>query len=178
MAKTKTEIQKKGKGLSEKHEAFVREYLLQNNATKAYMTVYPNSSYDAARTSSSELLAKANIKVYIDELTGNLEKQLGLSKAKVVDEFMKIAFATFANLNKDWLTQKEFDDLSDREKACISEIKTETIVGDNWSKEVLKIKLHDKQRALENIAKLLGYNDQVDPGRDINIQINVINPNT
>ena len=81
-------------------------------------------------------------------------------------------------LDGDWLTQKQFDELDDRQKACIAEVKSETIyIDEDVKKEVLKIKLHDKQRALENIAKLLGYNDQNEIGGGLNIQINIVNPN-
>lgn len=47
--------------LSKKHCLFVEEYLKQFNATKAYLTVYPKSSYDSARANSARLLANDNI---------------------------------------------------------------------------------------------------------------------
>jgi len=167
---------KVGERLTEKQDVFVREYLIDYNGTKAYMRAYPDSSYDSASVSSHHLLRNPKIEARIAELKADLEKLAGISRFKVLDEFMKLAFATFANLNKDWLTQKEFDQLTENEKACIAEIKSETIVGDGWSKDVLKIKLHDKQRALENINKMMGYNDQSEINRPVTVSINIVEP--
>jgi len=47
--------------MNEKHIAFIEKYLQCFNATRAYLEVYPNSTYDSARKSSSELLAKPDI---------------------------------------------------------------------------------------------------------------------
>ncbi|MCK4814439.1 terminase small subunit, partial [bacterium] len=127
---------------------------------KAYQKVYPDSEYDSAKVNASKLLTNTNIKDKIEELTRDIEKNLGISKAKIVKEFMSIGFSRFNTINRDWLTQREFNELTDEEMACIAEVKKEVItIDDNVSKEVLKIKLHDKQRALENLSKLLGYNE-------------------
>jgi len=177
--KTSTELEdpKEGK-LSERHEAFIQEYLLHYNGVKAYMKYYPDSDYDSARANSSRLISNDNIQQRINELRADLEKAAGISKLKVIKEFMSIGFSSFGSFQKDWLTKKEFEDLSAEELACISEIRTETIqVDKNVTKEVVKFKLHDKQRALENLSKLLGYNEQTEGDSTTNIQINIINPN-
>lgn len=187
MTKKKADIKKKevqeledpekGK-LKESHEAFIQEYLLHYNATKAYLKYYPQSSYDSARNSAARLLANDCIKARINELREDLEKAAGISKLKVLKEFMSIGFSSFKHFQKDWLTKKEFEELSDEELACISEIRTETVeIDKHVSKEVVKFKLYDKQRALENISKLLGYNEKEESSSDLNIQINIIDPN-
>jgi len=142
------------------------------------MKYYPDSDYDSARANSSRLISNDNIQQRINELRADLEKAAGISKLKVIKEFMSIGFSSFGSFQKDWLTKKEFEDLSAEELACISEIRTETIqVDKNVTKEVVKFKLHDKQRALENLSKLLGYNEQTEGDSTTNIQINIINPN-
>jgi len=187
MTKKKTDIAKKtskeledpkeGK-LLERHEAFIQEYLLHYNGTKAYLKFYPDANYDTARANASRLLAHANVKARVEELRSDLEKAAGISKLKVIKEFMSIGFSSFKHFQKDWMTKKEFEELSDQELACISEIRTETItVDEHVSKEVVKFKLHDKQRALENLSKLLGYNEQSESDAPTNIQINIVNPN-
>jgi len=40
-----------------------------------------------------------------------------------------------------------------------------------------KLKLHSKKAALENLAKILGYNDPTTGLEDMVIKINIINPN-
>ena len=53
------------KPLSKKHRRFLDEYLICFNATQAYLAVYPGSSYEASRVSASNLLAKPNIKAWL-----------------------------------------------------------------------------------------------------------------
>ena len=48
-------------------QIFADEYLIDCNGTRAYQVAYPDAGYDTARTESSRLLAKPNIKQYIDQ---------------------------------------------------------------------------------------------------------------
>ena len=48
-------------------QIFADEYLINCNGTRAYQVAYPDAGYDTARTESSRLLAKPNIKQYIDQ---------------------------------------------------------------------------------------------------------------
>ena len=48
-------------------QIFADEYLIDCNGTRAYQVAYPDVGYDTARTESSRLLAKPNIKQYIDD---------------------------------------------------------------------------------------------------------------
>ena len=48
-------------------QIFADEYLIDCNGTRAYQVAYPDAGYDTARTESSRLLAKPNIKQYIDD---------------------------------------------------------------------------------------------------------------
>jgi len=58
------------------------------------------------------------------------------------------------------------EELTDDEKACIAEIQTQTrmelggISGEEPIQvDYVKIKLYDKQKSLDSIAKMLGYNE-------------------
>lgn len=157
MAKKNDKPEKILKELNEKQRAFCREYVVDWNGARAYQKVY-GCEYDTARTNSSRLLANANIKEYILTIQKNLEHLAGISRLRVLLEFMKIAFSNVSDFQETWVDKKEFDKLTEDEKACICEIKNEKIVGDGWDKEVVKVKLYDKQKALENISKMMGYN--------------------
>ena len=60
---------------------------------------------------------------------------------------------------------KEFESLSDDDKACIQEVSTKTIkrtIGDEpVEEEFVKIKLYDKQKSLDSISKMLGFDAPV-----------------
>lgn len=74
--------------LSINHEKFVIAYVRMGNATKAYMSVYPNSSYDAARASAADLLAKANIKAAVAERQKNIANELGATREFVISRLL------------------------------------------------------------------------------------------
>ena len=56
----------KGDKLTPKQIAFVEEYLIDMNATRAYKAVYKNVKSDnAAKVNGSKLLTKANVEAYL-----------------------------------------------------------------------------------------------------------------
>ena len=76
-------------GMTEKQQKFADEYIISLNATQAYKKAYPNiKNDDVARANGSRLLAKANIKAYIDE---QLEK---LKSERVADQQEVLEFLT------------------------------------------------------------------------------------
>lgn len=144
--------------LNNKQLAFCREYIIDWNGKRAYMAAYPDSSEKAAESSASTLLRNPKVKEYIDQIKDNLEEQAGISKLRVLQEFVKIAFSNLDEYNNTWVSRKEWDKIPDDAKAAIAEVQTDYIKGDTWDKTQIKIKLYDKQKALENISKLMGYN--------------------
>lgn len=67
--------------LNDRQIKFCEEYLKELNGTRAYMTAYPDVSFDSARASSAETLAKPNVKAFISKLidlyTGNVDITVG-----------------------------------------------------------------------------------------------------
>lgn len=65
--------------MKKEHLQFVNLYLKKGyNATTAYMEVYPDSSYDAARGSASLLLSNTNIKALIKQKKEEMMEELGI----------------------------------------------------------------------------------------------------
>lgn len=161
---------------------FCREYIYDWNATRAYKVAYPTVKNDAvAQSASSWLLLNVIIQEYITEIQKDLEKLAGLSRLKVANEFQKLAFSNTSWLRNTWIELKEFEDLTEDQKACISEIETKIVKQKNYlastpdnpvydDVEYVKIKLHDKQRALENLNKMLGYNEP--EKKEVNLNMN------
>jgi phage terminase small subunit len=158
--------------LTEKQKAFCREYIFEWNATKSYRAAYPDVKDDnVAAAASSRLLSNVKIQKYIEEIQANLEKLAGLSRFKVISEHMKLAFSSIAHLHNTWIERKDFEALTDEQKACIAEIDTKILkrfeteysaekgdfVRAPIEVEYIKVKLYDKQKALDSISKMLGY---------------------
>jgi phage terminase small subunit len=153
--------------LTEKQKRFCERYVFDWNGTKAYQYVYPNAGYATARVGASRLLTKDNIRAHIEALKTRTAELAGVSSLRVATEFTKLAFADTAKLREDWYTVKDWDKLTDDEKAILSEIEvTEKVLrGGEDDIQVLerklKYKVHDKQKALTELKKMFGYDSPV-----------------
>jgi phage terminase small subunit len=99
----------------------------------------------------------------------NLAETAEISALRVLKEHEKIAFSNAGQLRDGWITLKEFERLTDDQKACIQEISTKTIkrtlkqfvdgefTDDPIEEEWIKIKLYDKQKSLDSIRAMLGF---------------------
>lgn len=146
--------------LTPRERIFVQEYLYDWNSRRAAKAAGYNPR--TAGAIGHELQKKPKIKKYIKQVQDNVERHLGLSKMRVIHEHMKIAFSSIAHLHDTWTTRKEFEELTDDQKSCIAEIQTQTrrVESENGVMtyvDFVKIKLYDKQRALDSISKMLGY---------------------
>lgn len=154
------------KQLTEKQKIFCREYIFDWNATRAAKAA--GYSEDTAGSIGSENLTKPEIQAYIKEIQKDLEKTAGISRLKVLKEHERIAFSSIASLHNTWITRVEFENLTEDQKACIEEITTQTRIEKDYSTnpdgqavqvDYVKIKLHNKQKSLDSISKMLGYNE-------------------
>lgn len=160
--------------LTEKQKIFCREYVKYWNGTRA--AIKAGYSEDSAKEIASENLTKPNIQKYIAYLKANLAELAEITPFMVLAEYSKIAFSSIAHLHNTWIERKEFDELTDEQKACIAEISTQTrttktLDGDVIEVDYVKIKLHDKLKSLEGINKMLGYDapQKVDLSGDLSI---------
>lgn len=166
MPKESKEAKEALKGLTEKQKLFCREFIFDWNATRAAKAA--GYSEDTAGSIGSENLTKPEIQAYIKEIQKDLEKTAGLSRLRVIKEHEKIAFSSIAHLHNTWITRIEFENLTDDQKACIEEISTQTRFEKDYTNnpdgqvmqvDYVKIKLYSKQKSLDSISKMLGYNE-------------------
>ena len=152
--------------LLERKKQFCKEYIHDWNATRAYMDVYPNSSEVSAGVQSCNLIGNNRIKAYIKELQKDIEKTVGISREMVALEYMKLAFTSIGQLHNTWIDRKEFDELTENQKSCISEIFTRVVSRKNvgtkekpvvLAVEEIRIKLYNKKDALDSLVKFFGY---------------------
>ena len=132
------------------------------NATMAYMDLHPNSSYNAARSSSCDLLANPNIEAAIskrlkakamgvDELIARYGEQARASMLpfiRITDEGF-VYFDFSHPMAKEYMyLVKEIDSKRTRRLEGSGPFKEE------WEDEWVKVKLHDAQHAMDQIGKL------------------------
>jgi phage terminase small subunit len=147
--------------LTPKQQRFCEEYIIDWNATRAYQEAY-KCSYEAANVGGARLLVNVSIQDYISEIQKDLKKQSGLSALAVLNELKSIGFSNLSNFHEDWENLKEFKDIPEEQKKAISEITyKKTKIGDtDMETEFVKVKLHDKQKALEKILTMIGEDEK------------------
>ena len=170
---TLPELKKK---LTEKEKNFCHEYCVDWNASRAARVA--GYSEKTATEIGHQNLLKLHIKQYLDFVKHDYEFLCGISKTKQLQELHKMAFSSIAHLHDTWITLKEFESLTDDQKASIESIdyKIETRStdeGDQIDVKYIKIKLHSKQSALAEINKMMGYLAVEKMNVDNNITITV-----
>ena len=151
-------------GLTVKQEKFVKKYLECGNASEAYRHAYnaENMKPSSVQRKAKELLDDGKITARLEYLKSHLAEAADISALRVIAEHMKIAFSDATRLRNGWMTLKEFESLTPEERACIKSVETKTrkIVGENGETvldEQVKVTLYDKQKALDSISRMLGY---------------------
>jgi phage terminase small subunit len=77
--------------LTDKQEAFVREYMIDLNATQAYLRAGYKVSDNVARANASRLLTNANIHARIEQLQADRAKKLELDANWVLQRLKDIS---------------------------------------------------------------------------------------
>lgn len=155
------------KKLTAKQQRFCEEYVIDWNGTRAVIAA--GYSENAAAEIAYEYLRKPHIKEYINKIRNDLSRLSGITALRNLIELKKIAYSSIAHLHNTWITLKEFEDLTDDQKACIESIDTKTeiktVQGGDFDKELfeietkyIKIKLFSKLTAIETINRMLGFN--------------------
>ncbi len=153
----------KKKKLEGKEIIFCQEYIKDFNATRAIKAAgYNFGTYDSQKAAGWAILQKEHIKNEVARKLANIEESAQISKLMVILEHKKLAFSSIAHMHDTWMEKKAFDKLTDEQKSCIAEISTQikkfsSEDGDDIEVEFVKIRLYDKQRSLDSISKMMGY---------------------
>lgn len=151
--------------LTIKQEKFCNKYLECGNASEAYRYAYDCSkmSDNSVWCNASQLLADTKVAQRLEYLKNHLAEASGITALQIIREHQKIAFSDATRIRNGWMSLKEFESLTDDEKACIRSVETKqtkrtTPMGDEVIDEQVKITCYDKQKALDGIVSMLGYN--------------------
>lgn len=149
--------------LTSREEKFCREYIIDFNGAGA--ATRAGYSKKAAKEQASYLLTKTNVQQFIQNLKQNSANKLEITHERITAEFAKIAFSSIAHLHNTWIDRKTFEELKENNPDildCIQEIQTrvkKVNIGEGEIAELeeIKLKLYDKQRALDSLGKHVGY---------------------
>lgn len=143
--------------LTDKQKRFCEEYVIDWNGTRA--AIAAGYSEKTARQIADQNLSKLYISEHIEKIQKDLSKLSGVTALRNILELKKIAYASIAQFKDGWMAEKDFNELTDDQKSCLSEIVHQTKTYKDSSDKIVKFKLHDKQKAIELLNKMLGFNE-------------------
>lgn len=153
--------------LTPKQEAFCLAYIETGSASAAYRRAYDTSGMKDAvvHVKASELLANGKIAVRLQAIQESHRKRHEVTVDRLVDELAKIAFANAGDYfawGPNGVTVKSSDELTVEQRSVVCEV-SQTITKDGGT---VRVKLGDKQAAIEKLAKHLGmFIDRVEHGQ-------------
>lgn len=171
------------KPLTPKQERFVREYLVDLNATQA--AIRAGYSKKTANEQGSRLLAHVSIQEAIAKGTEKKAAKLEVTADRVLRELALIGFCDMADHvdigSEGEVRVKTFDEMPEGSSRVISGIKEKKRIlgsGEGDGNEVimeatLEYKHHDKVKALELLGKHLGmWTDKTELTGNMIVRIN------
>ena len=154
-------------GLTPKQEAFVREYLLDLNATQA--AIRAGYSAKTAKTIGPRLLENVGVQEAITAGRMKTAERLELTREAVIRQYQRIGFSDPRKMFDANGQLKPITELDDDTAAAIQAFDVEMKAtinedGEPVSLPVAKIKIADRKTALDSIMKAQGWNlpDQVE----------------
>lgn len=152
--------------LTEKQKRFVLEYLVDLNATQA--AIRAGYSKKTADRIGPELLGKTCVSDAVQKAIKDRESRTEITQDAVLRELAAIGFSRatdYAAIRGPLVELTPTDQLTDEQKKAVASIEQ-----GNFG---VKLKLHDKVRALELLGKHLGMFDGKG-GRDQDAQNNLL----
>ncbi len=140
--------------MTPRQAAFVREYLIDLNATQA--AIRAGYSARAAHVTGPRLLANARVAEAIQKGQAKRADKLEITADRVLLEIARLAFADARKLVKwsgDTMTTVSSEEIDDDTAAAVAEV-SQTFGSDG--RQAVKLRLHDKSKALDNLLDHLG----------------------
>lgn len=152
--------------LTPEQQRFVDEYLIDLNGTQAYRRVYPECTYQTARSEAARFLAKPSIKAEIKAARMSERKRLRVTSGRVTAEIARIAFSDPFGLEKSNGDICRIRDIPIDLRKAIASVKVRRVKShgdDDVTVDVIEYKLWNKLDALGKLAKRLGLETEITP---------------
>ena len=145
--------------MTKKQKRFVNEYLIDLNATRAYKVAYPSVKKDeTAAQAGSRMLRNVKVAAYIQERMEERQKRTEITQDRVLQELAAIAFAKATDY-----AEIKNESVRIRDTAELDEQQIRALAGIEEGKFGIKVKLNDKEKALELLGRHLGmFKDKVE----------------
>jgi len=148
-------------GLNTRQRLFVKEYLVDLNATKAMIRA--GYSPRTAHVTGVQLLARPRVAEAVRAEMEKRAEKVDIKQEDVLREIARVAFCDLSQLatwNDKRVTLKDSKKLTENQTRCVQEVSSSSTTIRGVTQSQVKIKLYDKLAALDKLAKHLGmYSD-------------------
>ena len=155
----------KAKGMmTEAQRRFVEEYVADCNGTRAYRVAYPNASYAAARTNAGRLLALPAVTREVRAGRAAQRRRTRVSADRILREISYAAFSDIGDLfdyNGRPIPVHQSDPVTRRAISALTVTRVTDASG--VTRETFRVTFWDKPRALEMLARHLGFDRPLMP---------------
>jgi phage terminase small subunit len=142
-------------GLTDKQELFCLEYLTDVNATQS--AIRAGYAKRSARAIGQKNMTKHDIKKRILQLMDERKNEVKLEQARVIKEYMDIAFVNIQDAFDDDGKLLPIKDIPENVARAIGGIDVSVFGNEDSGIEIIKkIKLIDKKGSLDSLGKHLG----------------------
>lgn len=138
--------------LTAKQTKFIQEYLVDLNATQA--AIRAGYSAKTADVAGARLLRNVKVQSEISKKQEKLQKKTEISVERVIQEYMRIAFLDPIKIWNEKGQIRSIHEMDEDTRRAIAGLEISSI--GNTLETLKKIKLWDKPKALESLAKQLG----------------------
>jgi phage terminase small subunit len=153
--------------LPDREEVFCQEYARSKNGVKAGLAISTSSSEAVAAQTAYRLLQKPRVKTRIREIQDDIWASSSISADRIIRELGRVAFADYSDYvtvdGSGCVIPKAFEDMPEGASAVIREVVDSRVIAQQAGegkemilKAEMKLKLHDKVKALETLAKWKG----------------------
>lgn len=155
--------------LPPEHVRFISEYLIDDNATRAYKAAYPEAAYTTCRTNGGLLLAKSHIQAEIRAARLARQKRTLIKADNALKEAGRLAFADPLYLfEEDGITPRNMRDIPMDTRRAIAGVKVrrervERRGEETITYEIVEFKMVPKQVGLDKVFKHLGLTTEITP---------------
>lgn len=140
--------------IPDRQERFCQEYLIDLNATAAYLRAYPDSSTTAASVSACALLGNPKILARVAELQVERANRVQVSMDDVLRELMRISFSDVRHFTVDDQGQLLLaDGAPEHAWRSVASVKHRITSGEDFTVREIEYKLWNKNNALELLGK-------------------------
>ncbi len=158
-----------------KQAKFCEEYIVDLNAKQA--AIRADYSPKTAEQQASRLLSNVKIQNYIKQLKRQRANELKITQLDVLKELYNWAFSDITKTIG--LSSDEIKSLPDDVKRLITKYKkTSRIMGDAMIEEVVELQFVSKEKAMEMIARHIGFYEKDNEQKQSQINLNQLDEKT